>query len=321
MLFLQSKKLKGGSPHIKGGYPPFLFGQRIMDLLDFIEMAAPKTEQEIASHFEILKQMFKKRGNNYGMSVTGIPSEIKPYLLDFEEQKWIQYYSERRYITIPTEFRDWHTPDEAVESIIEQAEEAYLNSNYQMALGVRWHPSFEFASTELRNKYWELSRKAFDGFARRLVQEKKALDYFMKNVEARGSQINRFSEKLEKEVIKVASEEISLILDYDEMKKYFDSHAFFCGLPTYNYQPDIKVIFAGRLVLAALCEATELKDIRLILSYTGGSWTKLNDKRYTIVYPPGWDFFRVFEETSTPEAVAVIESEIARLNRLHNRAV
>lgn len=292
-----------------------------MDLLDFIEMAEPKSESDIQQHFEILKQDFKKKGNIYGTHVKYLPSELKPFLIEWEERQWIQYYAERSCITIPSELRDWHTPEEAVESIMEEAEDAYSKGNYEKALGCRWHPSVQFPTKEEIFKFWELQNQAFDSLARRLVQEQVALDYFMNNESARGTKIDFFSKKLEKEVIKVASEVISLITDYDEMKNYFNKHAFFCGLPTYNYRPDIKVPTVGRLELAALCEATTFKEIHLILSYVGGSWTNLNDQKYTIVYPPGWDVFRVFEETSTPEAMAVIESEIARIDSIYNRAV
>ncbi|WP_019156910.1 hypothetical protein [Robertmurraya massiliosenegalensis] len=288
-----------------------------MDLFDFIE-TKPKSETDILDHFQILKQTFKNKRNIWGIRKSDLPNEVIPYLLDFEERKWIKFYSgDRSGVSLKHDLRDWHTPDEAIESIVEEAEEAYLNGNYQKALGCRWHPHFEFATRDLQFQFWELNKKAFDSFAQRLVQEQKALDYFMNNEEVRGSKISRFSEKLEKAVIKVASEEISLIKDYNEMKSYFEKHAFFCGLPTHSYRPEIKVIIPTRLVLAALCEATELKDISLILTYTGGTWTNLNGN-YTIVYPPGWDFFRVFEETSTPEAMSVIASEIERLNRLNN---
>ncbi|MEQ2529059.1 hypothetical protein WMO40_20505 [Bacillaceae bacterium CLA-AA-H227] len=290
-----------------------------MDLFDFIEMTTPKTETEIQSHFEILKQEFKKCGNNWGMRKETLPNSVISYLLDFEERKWISFHPQNRsIITIPNELRSWHTPEEAVDSIIEEIEEAYEKGNYQKAVGCRWHPHFEFPTKKLRDQYYQLSSQAFDSAARKLVHEQKALTYFIKNVEARGTRMNFFSEPLEKEVIKVASEEISLILDYDEMKHYFKTHAFFCGLPNHSYRPEIKVPLMGRLELAALCEATELKDISLILSYVGGSWTNLNSK-YKIVYPPGWDFFRVFEETSTPEAMAVIEHELARLSGLNRR--
>jgi hypothetical protein len=319
---LQSKILEGGSPHKKGDYPPFFIGRNTMDLLDLIEMIEPKSEEEIQAHFEILKQSFKKQGNIWGMRKCNLPNEVIPYLLDFEEKKWMQFYSnDRSGVSIRQDLRSWHTPDEAVESILEEIEEAYLKGNYQKALGCRWHPHFHFPSIEFENRFYVLRDKAFDSYARKLVQEQKALDYFMNNEEGRGSIMNRFSEKNEKSVIKAASEEISLITDYDEMKQYFKTHAFFCGLPTYSYRPDIKVVTAGRLVLAALCEATELKEISLILSYTGGSWTSLNGD-YTIVYPAGWDFLRIFEETSTPEAMEVIFRESERLKRLnsHNQS-
>jgi hypothetical protein len=293
-----------------------------MDLLDLIEMTEPKSEEDIQTHFEILKQSFKKQGNIWGMRKGNLPNEVIPYLLDFEERKWIQFFSnDRSGVSIRQDLRNWHTPDEAVESIIEEIEEAYLKGNYQKALGCRWNPHFHFPSKELENRFYDLKNKAFDSYARKLVQEQKALDYFMNNAEVRGSIMNRFSEKIEKNVIKVASEEISLIKDYDEMKQFFKTHAFFCGLPTYSYRPEIKVVMATRLELAALCEATELKEISLILSYTGGTWTSLNGD-YTIVYPAGWDFLRIFEETSTPEAMAVILEESERLKRLnsHNQS-
>ena len=288
-----------------------------MDLLDFIEMAEPRTEKEIEEHFEILKQFAKKHGNYYGLRKESLPNEVIPYLLDFEERNWIALYSKRTGISIRDDLRNWHTPDEAAEIVLEEVEEAYLQGNYQKAVGSRFHPMVNFPSRELQSQYWELKGKVFDSFARKLVQEQKALSYFLENESARGTKMNFFSERLEKEVIKVASEEISLIKDYDEMKHYFKTHAFFCDLPKRTYRPEIKVPLINRLDLAALCEATTFKDIFLILSYVGGSWTSLNGE-YQIVYPPGWNFMRIFEETSTPEAVAVIESEMKRLKRLHS---
>ncbi|MCM3454778.1 hypothetical protein M3685_12685 [Heyndrickxia oleronia] len=287
------------------------------DLLEMLEYIQPKTEEEINEHFEILKQLAKKRGNYYGMSKDSLPDELIPYLLDFEERQWIKFYGDdRRGITIPDYLRDWHTPEEAVEHVIEEMEEAYLTGDYQKALGSRWHPNFNFPSNELANEYYRLKSQAFDIYAQKLVSEQKALDYFMNNESIRGTRMNRFSEQLEKDVVKVASEEIRLITDFNDMKDYFDTHAFFCGISKHSYRPEIKVVTATRLVLAALCEATESKDIAYILSYTGGSWTGLNSK-YKIVYPSNWDFNRVFDEMSTPEAMAVIESEMQRLQRLN----
>lgn len=288
-----------------------------MNLLDYIEMSNPKTESEILGNFEILKQLVKQQGNYYGISRDCIPNEVIPFLLDFEERQWIKFYGEdRRGITIPDHLREWHTPEEAVDIIIEEIEEAYILGDYQKAVGCRWHPNFNFPSKKLANDFYKLKSQAFDSSIRKLIQEQKALGYFMKNESIRGTKMNRFSDPLGKDVIKVASEEIILIQDYDEMKRYFETHAFFCGLLSHNYKPDIKVVTATRLVLAALCEAKSTKEISLILSYTGGSWTNLNGN-YKVVYPTGWDFFRVFNEVSIPEALAVIEAEQARLKRLN----
>ncbi|MED3553960.1 hypothetical protein [Cytobacillus praedii] len=66
----------------------------------------------------------------------------------------------------------------------------------------------------------------------------------------------------------------------------------------------------------SLSEAKSTKENSLILSYTGGSWTNLNGN-YKVTYPTGWHFFRVFNEVSISEALAVIEAEQARLNRLN----
>jgi len=150
------------------------------------------------------------------------------------------------------------------------------------------------------------------------------LNHFLNVPSARGMKMKLFNSKWIKEhVLPTVINIVKDIDDYDEMEYFFRNNTFFFGRRDWNWgyndiapYPEYKQILPSPLDIAALSEATEDKDIKLILEYvgnaSGGSFYSPQDA----IYPDGWSFER-YEETLTEEDKQLIKEDEERLKRLH----
>ncbi|MDX8367696.1 hypothetical protein [Cytobacillus sp. IB215665] len=287
-------------------------GADSMDLFDF---ETEKSTESLESSFKRLVQWYKEDGNPVRERISYLPSDLRVRLNEFEEEGWIKFENKYTSFSIPNHLKDFYSPDERVDMIIGKMEKLYEDGNIFDLLKFN-SPSCEFATKKDRDEFYLLEKDARKHFAKDVVSNKLALQYFTQNESSRGTKINRFSTSLEKEAVKTLAEEIIPISDIDEIEHYFKTTAFFCGICKTSGQAEVRVISPILFDIACLCEAKTEKQVKLIISYAGGSSTNLYTTKYRIVYPKSWSTQRYFDEL-TPELIDVMFSNHDRLCRLY----
>ncbi|WP_374724204.1 hypothetical protein [Calidifontibacillus erzurumensis] len=287
-----------------------------------------RSEEEVKEAFAQLIQFSKKNGNprclrtkGYSLNLDGscsfekknIPSYLKTYFNDFEEKGWIKVNGDA--IEIRDDLKDFHTPEEVVEIFRETVEEYLKNGgNFYGIYTIRTNFSlgYKFKDHPTYLEFTRIMEKVMDDFAKKL-----GLKHFIEVPESRGHKMDLFDTKLAKQTVKRIAEDIIPMTVFDDVRDYFNRYAFFRGIDRQMAKPDILVLKPNALEIQSLAEATDIKTVDLILSYCGAVWSKNSLKKYTIIYPDGWNRERVLEELSTPEMIDVFLKEMERLSQLH----
>jgi hypothetical protein len=292
-----------------------------LTLFDF-EVENNVTESDIEAAFEIFKQDFKKLGNYHSKQKSCLSKGLYPYYLYFEERGWVKLDGQR---VIPNRaLLDYHTSEEAIEPYQTSVERFLSQKNkcwYKDFLSIRNHCGpYEFKTNKDKEEYEKLKKQISKEVATTL-----GLEHFLNVPSSRGSKMNRFDSKWEKKhVIPMIASKVIHMTDFDEIKKFFRTHAFFCGRRDWIWKdctltapyPEFKTVMLTEFDIACLTEANDEKTVALILSYTGGGWTNFDSNNRKILYPLGWSYKR-YQESLTFDDVEKIFSDIERLNRLH----
>lgn len=289
-----------------------------MTLFDF-EIDNEVKESDILAGFELFKQEFKQLGNYHSASLSALSPGLRPYLIHFQDKGWIKI--SRGRIEPNRDLLDYHTPEEAVEMYQESIDLLLkqTNVNWYNSLLPASHFTVTFKNNEDKERFYKLKAVVTKETAMKL-----GLKHFLEIPSARGSKMNRFDSKWErKHVLPMIAEWIIPMTDYDEIDRFFRTHAFFCGRRDWawndsNATPyaEYKTVMPGSLHLAALAEAQDVKTVGLILSYTGGSWSKREATTRKILYPDGWSHEK-YTETLTADDLDRIYQDLERLDRLH----
>lgn len=293
-----------------------------LSLFDFDFSGEENSFEDKKAVFETLLDYFKELRNPYTMNIEYLPLKVKTYLDNFEAEGWIKI--EQNRIEIKHQYIKFHTVEELADEYQAKMDH-WLNKPdvcwYNDILQVR---NF-FGPIRFKDKN---DQKAFYLEKNRITKEaakQLGLNHFINKPSSRGHKMSPFDSKWTKEhVLPTIVEHVISITDIDEMYQFFREHTFFFGRRDWNWDKspvqtapyaEYRAFLPTEFDLACLCEAKDLKTVKLIMDYQGSAFggDLMNRK---IIYPNGWSYER-YEATLTDEDKELIKKDKERLARLH----
>jgi|SRR5690625_3995530 len=281
------------------------------------------SEVKVKEVFSELQDISKERMNGYYIHLDNLPKKMLMYIDKFEKNSWIEK-RESGGLYILDEFVKYHTFNELIDEYEDILSKAVAQHN------VCWYenilPIVNHACSPIRYKSEELKELIYqkkEEIIKKVVID-LGLKHFLNVPSSRGLKMTAFGSKWSKEnVLPVVIENVKGIDDYDAMKEFFYNNFFFFGRRDWDWgykniapYPEFKRLMPSYLELAALSEATDSDDIKLIFDHVGySSGGRLHEQ--SVIYPKGWSYEK-YKQSLTDGDKELIQEDRERLNRLHN---
>lgn len=272
--------------------------------------------REVANVHEFA-ELWRQVGNPIQTSLvfflkdTGCDSELLESLIDKEI---VLKDSSGFSLSIRLQEQYWmyYTIEEALELLKQQFKEVKKinRSSFADFYTVTHRFSRKYAIKDFRDDS-EIQNEFSDGQDKLLKQ--LAIEYglvhFEKFPACRGTKTCQLRSDFEKqEILPMIAADLIRMKTFDEVKRYFNHHMFFCGKRSYGAPyPENRVFLPNHLLIASLAEADDEDTVAFLMDYAGIGFKANGATDKKVLYPKGWSYERYMSSLSMLEIGHIVD--------------